>query len=123
MHFLDATRFQTMIGLIQSNQAFKIVTNPANERPYIEFTNEALSNCDRLSCAFYSSIYGGSIKRSGSVHSFADGIGTTSVDSTRNWIMANVLQATDDYSRDLAANMTALVRQNFGIDDRVTKAW
>jgi hypothetical protein len=112
-----------MISLIQANEAFNIATNPLNDRPYINFSDAALSRCDRLSCSFYNSIYGGAVKRSGSVHSFATGIGTTSVESTRNWIMANVLQATDDYSRDLAANMTSLVREHFSIDDRITKAW
>ena len=123
MHFLDATRFRSMVSLIQGNNAFNIATNPANERPYINFTEEAMARCDRLSCAFYNNIYGGSIKRSGSVHSFSNGIGTTSTSATRDWIMNNVLQATDDYSRDLATNMTSLVRQQFSIDDRITKAW
>jgi hypothetical protein len=123
MHFLDATRFQSMVSLIKANQAFNVVNDPVSQRPYINFTDEALVRCDRLSCALYNNIYGGSVKRPGSVHSFANGIGTTSLDLTRDWLLDNVLQATDDYSRALATNMTSLVRQNFGVDDRVTKAW
>ena len=124
MHFLgDDTRFRSMLSLIKANQAFNVVNDPVNQRPYINFTDEALSRCTRLSCALYNSIYGGSVKRPGSVHSFSTGIGTTSLDSTRDWLLDNVLQATDDYSRALATNMTSLVRQNFGVDDRFTKAW
>ena len=38
MHFLDATRFETVLGLIRSNSAYSVVTNPATGRPHIEFT-------------------------------------------------------------------------------------
>ena len=37
--------------------------------------------------------------------------------------MANILKATDEYSYNLSTNMTALLRKNFAINDRVRKAW
>jgi hypothetical protein len=53
----------------------------------------------------------------------ATGINTTSLEGTRNWLLANVLRSTDSFSTELAANMTDLVRSNFEINDRVNKAW
>lgn len=61
--------------------------------------------------------------RPAAVHSFATGIGSTSTDGTRDWLLSNVLQATDDYSRDLATNMTTLLRSKYDVDDRIRKAW
>jgi hypothetical protein len=123
MHFLDAARFRNVVGLLQANSAYSIITDPQNLRPRIALTPEALAECDRLSCNLHQNIYGGAIKESGSVHSFATGIGSTSQDGTRDWLLNNVLQATDDYSRDLATNMTTLVRRKYDVDDRVRKAW
>lgn len=84
---------------------------------------QALAECNRLSCNLHNNIYSGSTKRPGSVHSFATGIGSTSVDGTRDWLLSNVLQASDDYSRDLATNMTSLIRSKYDVDDRIRKAW
>ncbi len=50
--------------------------------------------------------YTGSVIRPENVHSFASGIGTTSTDQTRDWLLQNILVASDEYSTDLAANMT-----------------
>ena len=61
--------------------------------------------------------------RGSAVHSMATGINTTSLTGTRDWLLSNILQATDEYSYALSENMTSLVRQNFRIDDRVNKAW
>lgn len=84
---------------------------------------QALAQCSDLSCNLHNDIYAGSVRVPGSVHSLATGIGSTSTDGTRDWILGNVLQATDDYSRNLAANMTTLLRSKYAIDDRVRKAW
>lgn len=76
-----------------------------------------------LSCALYTDIYGRAVTRPFAVHSMATGINTTSASGTRDWLMQNIIKATDEYSFNLSTNMTSLVRQNFGIDDRVRKAW
>ena len=39
MHFLDATRFDAMISLIQSNQAYSVILDPDTLRPIINFTD------------------------------------------------------------------------------------
>jgi hypothetical protein len=78
---------------------------------------------ETLSCALYTNIYGRVVSRPFAVHSMATGINTTSEPGTRNWLMGNILKATDEYSFELASNMTSLVRRNFNIDDRVRKAW
>lgn len=110
MHFLDATRFSTVISLLQANNAFSAITDPVTGRPIINFTDAALAECTRLSCSMQSIIYGGDVKSSSAVHPLATGIGTTSTDATRDWILQNVLQATDQFSRELATNMTNLSR-------------
>jgi hypothetical protein len=46
-----------------------------------------------------------------------------SLSATRDWLLSNVLQATDSFSYELAANMTKLVQSNFDINNRVNKAW
>lgn len=86
---------------------------------------DILTTCgfDKLSCALDSNIFSGSIILSGQVHSLATGIGNTSLDATRDWLMRNVLVATDDYSKDLSANMTSILRSKYSVDDRVRKAW
>lgn len=61
--------------------------------------------------------------RGSAVHSLATGINTTSLTATRDWLLSNILQATDEYSYALSANMTSLLRKNFDINDRVNKAW
>lgn len=38
IHFLDAARFNTVVNLIRTNQAYRIYLNPANSRPVLEFT-------------------------------------------------------------------------------------
>lgn len=123
MHFLDKLVFQNVVELLQANSAYSVVTDPQTSKPLISFSEQVTSKCNGLSCNLHNNIYGGSIRRPASVHSFATGIGTTSVDATQNWLLDNVLKATDNYSRDLAANMTGLVHRKFGVDDRVQKAW
>lgn len=126
MHFLDSVRFDTMIGLIRANNAYAVAKNPATGRPYIEFTTSAQQTCGSttgLSCVVYNNIYDKLVKRESAVHPLATGISTTSADGTRNWLMNNILKATDSFSQEIATNMTGLVRSNFGINDRVNKAW
>jgi hypothetical protein len=38
MHFLDATRFNTVLGLFRSNSAYLVSTDLTTGRPHIEFT-------------------------------------------------------------------------------------
>ena len=76
-----------------------------------------------LSCVLYNSIYQKSVSRPGSVHSLATGLGTTDVAATRDWLMANIMRSTDEFSRAISANMTELVRSNFEVNDRFNKAW
>ena len=37
--------------------------------------------------------------------------------------MTNILRGTDEFTFTIATNMTSLVRNNFGIDDRFNRAW
>jgi hypothetical protein len=125
MHFLDSKRFDTVMGLIRSNTAYSVVTNPSTGRPHMEFTSATRQACGTtgLECVLYNSIYNKLVNRAAAVHPFATGINTTSLTGTRDWLTANVLRSTDEFSTELAANMTALVRSNFGINDRVNRAW
>jgi hypothetical protein len=84
-----------------------------------------LCNADTalLSCALYTNIYNRATTRAAAVHTLSTGINTTSVSATRDWLMANILKATDEYSYNLSTNMTSLLRKNFVIDDRIRKAW
>lgn len=124
MHFMDATRFQSVISLLKTGSAYSIITDPSTLRPQISFSQATLGQCgDSLSCNLRNSIYGGTLRQPANAHPLATGIGTTSVDSTRDWLLTNVLQATDAYSRELATNMTSLLRRRNAVDDRVTKAW
>ena len=125
MHFLDATRFNTILGLIRSNSAYSVVTNPATQRPHIEFTTSTVRACGTtgLSCVLYNNIYGTVVNRPSAVHSLATGLGTSSPESTRDWLMTNILRGTDDFTFNVAANMTDLVRRNFDINDRYNRAW
>jgi hypothetical protein len=86
---------------------------------------DILTTCgfDKLSCALDSNIFAGSVVLSGQVHSMATGIGNSSLEATRDWLMRNILVATDDYSKNLATNMTGILRSKYSIDDRVRKAW
>ena len=45
MHFLDAERFNTVLGLIRSNTAYSIVNNPSTGRPTMEFTQVRFFLC------------------------------------------------------------------------------
>lgn len=81
------------------------------------------ADADTLSCAMYTNIYGRTVARPFAVHPLATGIRTTNQAATRDWLMGNILKATDEYSTALSTNMTTLTRQNFAIDDRVNKAW
>jgi hypothetical protein len=65
----------------------------------------------------YTNVYNKLIKRPDAVHSLATGINTTSLESTRDWLLNNVLRAKDSFSTDMATNMTNLVRSNFDIND------
>jgi hypothetical protein len=125
MHFLDSGRFDTVMGLIRSNTAYSVVTNPSTGRPHIEFTSATRQACGTtgLSCVLYNNIYNKLVNRAAAVHPLATGINTTSLTGTRDWLTANVLRSTDEFSTELAANMTALVRSNFGINDRINRAW
>ncbi len=76
-----------------------------------------------ISCSLYTNIYNRAVTRGAAVHPLATGINTTSLTGTRDWLLSNILQATDEYSYALSANMTSLVRKNFDINDRVNKAW
>ncbi len=38
IHFLDSARFNTVVNLIRSNDAYTISLNPATSRPVLEFT-------------------------------------------------------------------------------------
>ena len=38
IHFLDAARFNTVVGLIRRNEAYTIFLNPATGRPALDFT-------------------------------------------------------------------------------------
>lgn len=78
---------------------------------------------DKLSCSLESNIFAGGVIQSGQIHSLSTGIGTTSVTSTRDWLMQNILVATDDYSKEMSTNMTDILRAKYEIDDRVKKAW
>jgi len=76
-----------------------------------------------LECVLHTNVYNKVVRRASSIHPLATGINTTSLEGTRDWLLANVLKAGDTFSTDLATNMTELVRSNFGINDRVNKAW
>lgn len=45
IHFLDSARFNTVVKLIQSNQAYTVALNPANGRPAMEFTQVCVVVC------------------------------------------------------------------------------
>lgn len=89
------------------------------------YVQDILDTCgyDKISCAIDSNIFSGSVVLSDQVHSLATGIGNTSLNATRDWLMQKVLVATDDYSRDLSTNMTSILRSRYDLDDRVRKAW
>lgn len=76
-----------------------------------------------LSCVLYNNIYQKVVNRATAVHPMATGIGTTSQTASRDWLMSNILRGTDEFTLEVATNMTSLVRSNFAIDDRVQKAW
>lgn len=84
---------------------------------------QCAANSGTISCSLYTNIFNRAVTRGSAVHSLATGISTTSLTGTRDWLLSNILQATDEYSYALSENMTSLVRQNFRIDDRVNKAW
>jgi hypothetical protein len=125
MHFLDSDRYQTILGLVRGNAAYSVVTNPSSGRPHIEFTSAARVACGTtgLSCVLHNNIYNKLVNRPTAVHSLATGINTTSLEGSRDWLLSNMLRATDEYSTELATNMTDLVRSNFAVNDRVNKAW
>lgn len=127
IHFLDTARFNSVVSLIRSGAAYSISSAPGTGRPVMSFSSNVTRICgaeaNTLSCALYTNIYGRTVTRPSAAHGMATGINTTSLDATRDWLMANILRGTDEYSTSLAANMTSLVRKNFGIDDRVRKAW
>jgi hypothetical protein len=125
MHFLDSTRFASVIGLIRSNSAYSVQTNPATGRPHIVFSQATLQACGTtgLSCILKTNIYNKLVNQPSAVHTLSTGIGTTSLDQTTAWLTRNVLKSTDEFSMELAENMTSLVRSFFGINDRSNKAW
>lgn len=74
------------------------------------------------SCVVRNDIVQGTVRNQYAVHSFATGLGTTDADATRDWITTNLLGVTD-FSKELASNMTTLVRSRYAIDDRMKKAY
>lgn len=87
MHFLDAVRFNFIVGLIRSNSAYAISLSPSTGRPSMEFTQNVTRLCgpeaQSLSCAIYTNIYSKSVSRPSAVHPLATGIGATSQTGTR----------------------------------------
>lgn len=125
MHFLDSTAFNTAIAMIRAGTAYTMIVGNGDGRPRMEFTSTFSGICGvtGLKCQLFNNIYAKSVQRTGAVHPLATGFGTTSQTASRDWLMENIMRATDEYSRELSTNMTSLVRNTFGIDDRVRKAW
>lgn len=125
MHFLDSTAFNTAVAMIRAGTAYTMIVGNADGRPRMEFTSSFSGICGvtGLKCQLFNNIYAKSVQRAGAVHPLSTGFGTTSTNATRDWLMQNILRATDEYTREISANMTELVRSTFGIDDRVRKAW
>ena len=74
------------------------------------------------SCAIRHDISSGAINNPYAIHSLAAGIGTTDLTATRDWLTEHMV-GVSEFGKDLATNFTNLVRSNFAIDDRITKAW
>lgn len=128
IHFLDPVKYETVKAMIDADEAYTIVDNgEGNGRLQIRLSQNLIDVCTGgngglFSCAVRHDISSNTIQNSYAVHSFATGIGTTDQDASRDWITNNLL-GVSEFSEELAANMTALVRSKYSIDDRVNKAW
>lgn len=75
-----------------------------------------------LSCVVRHDIVARTVRNPWAVYPFATGVSTTNDTMTRDWITNNLL-GVSEFSEDLAANMTSLVRSKFSINDRINRAW
>lgn len=128
LHFLDPVKYATIKAMIDLGEGYSIVENPANNnRLEVKLSQDVIDTCTGgnggvFSCAVRHDVKGTQINTDYAIHSFATGIGTTNVDLSRDWITTNLL-GVSEFSKELATNMTSLVRNKFDINDRSNKAW
>lgn len=126
MHFMDPAKFEAVRSMMTQGVAYQLFKDPVTAKVGIEMSQAVTDLCSAssatYSCVVRHDIVQGAIRNQYGVHSFATGLGTTDTVSTRDWIAQNLL-GTTDFGRELAANMTGLVRSRYAIDDRIKKAY
>jgi hypothetical protein len=124
LHFLDPIKFDLVKALIDSGDAYSIITNPANGKLQVEMRQTISDICmDGLySCAIRNDIIGGAVVNPYSVYPFATGFGTSDDSAAVGWITTNLLGA-NEFATELATNMTAIVNQRYNINNKGNQAW
>lgn len=103
IHFLDSSRYETMISLIESGLAYKTETDSSVLR--LDLTSQALDLCSYsvmpgdFSCVSRKMIQSGVIKESYAVHDF-------SVDNVQ-WLQDNVL-GVSNFAASFASNFSQI---------------
>jgi hypothetical protein len=124
LHFLDPIKFDLVKALIDSGDAYSIITNPVSGKLQVEMRQTISDICiDGLySCAIRNDIIGGAVVNPYSVYPFATGFGTSDDSAAVGWITTNLLGA-NEFATELATNMTAIVNQKYNINNKGNQAW
>jgi hypothetical protein len=124
MHFLDEVKFQQVQTLVQNNQAFTTDMNQVSGFMEVQFTTAASESCSTAnnnlySCAIRRSVVGGVSVTPGGVHAFTLPNHASDDAGCATFITTNLL-GTNEFSADLAANMTRLVRSRCVVESLFT---
>ena len=128
MHFLDSTKYNAMLQLIASGNAWSMVREEGTGFLQIALSFTAANMCltetipGDFTCAVRKNIFRRQVVWEHAIHPLATGVGTSDEDGTVAWLQEFILGKTD-FSTNLATNFTRLSRQKHNINDRYNKAW
>jgi hypothetical protein len=134
MHFLDAAKFTSVQALMGTDDAYKI--DLRNNFLEVMWTNEASESCSTLtnnlySCAIRRSVIAGvstpcsmigGVSTCTGVQDFALSDHQNDDAGCASFITSNLL-GDNGFARELATNMTKLVRDKYQVDNYLTRAW
>lgn len=133
MHFLDVLKFDAVQLLMQQGLAYTSHFNPDGFME-VRFTNDAIDQCtggnDLLALASGMPAYSCGIRRGvvasvpilRAVHDFSDGNHLHDESGCVEFITDNLLSDTN-FARELATNMTDLIRDKYEINNLLSRAW
>lgn len=127
LHFLDNDRFQTVQSMLDTGEAYDMVTDTITQKPAIQLKQAVWDVCRSgvsgdFSCAIRADVKSRVINVPYAVHSLSGALGVNDTAGATKWLTDNLLGG-GQYSQDRALNFTNLVRSKYAINDGMRKAW